>query len=136
MELSFVKEGWTPNYVKLKQSNVAESFLTYVEGFIRPLKRNGVFFVRFDFGDKQLEIPCSQLEGILYELKQNECNHDSKLLIPYTELADFFGFFNLIEQTKHGYLMVDDAVKKMGDASLATLLGHILVEKHSPLNRG
>ena len=132
MEFSFMKEGWTPNYVKLKDSAVADSFLTYVEKCIQPFKKGNTMFVLFDFGEKKFEMPCVQLEELLYELKKNEGNYDSSLMIPYNELADFFGYFNLVEQTKKGYLMVEDYIKKTGDASLATILGHILVEKHFP----
>lgn len=133
MKFSFMEEGWTPNYVKLTENPVADSFLSYVESWIQPFKKENTLFVMFNFGERKLEIPCIQLEELLYELKRNEGNSESSLAIPYKEIADFFGYFNLIEQTKMGYLMVEDYIKKTGDASLATILGHILVEKHFPV---
>lgn len=134
MDFAFTKDGWTPNYVRLKDNPVSDSFLGYVEKCIRPFKREGKVFILFDFGEKKCEMPCAQLEELLYDLKENESNHESNLKIPFREIVDFFGYFNLIEKTKQGYLMVDDDIKKTGDASLATILGHILVEKQFLVN--
>jgi hypothetical protein len=135
MNFSFVEEGWTPNYVALKDSYktpLGDMFLTYVENFIQLTKQENKIMITFDFGDKKIELPCVDVEELLYSLKQNEGNYDSDVLVIPKELVDFFGYFNLIEKTKQGYLMVEDYIKKTGNASLATLLGHILVEKHFP----
>lgn len=140
MNLSFMDDRWTPNYVtyqdrfapKNSTQSISDFFLYYVEEFVKAFKEENIVYISFDFGEKQVKLPCAEVESMLYELKQNEGNPDSEAKVFPKELVDFFRYFNLIEKTKKGYLMVEDYIKKSGNASLATVLGHILVEKHFP----
>jgi hypothetical protein len=141
MKLSFMEEGWTPNYVTFKEAylkeheSLGDMFLFYVEEFVKALKKENMVYISFDFGERKLELPCMEVEELLYDLKRNEGNPESDVNVIPKELADFFGYFNLIERTKKGYLMVEDYINKSGNASLATVLGHILIEKHFPANQ-
>lgn len=141
MEYSFIKEGWIPNYVSFKENylqrcgNVEDMFLTYLERFVKPFKKENTIYFLFDFGDKSIEVASKRLENLLYELKDTEGNRNSEIEVIPTELAEFLSYFNLIEKTKKGYFMIEDSVAKLGDASLASLLGHVLIEKHFPVKK-
>lgn len=133
MEFSFTNEKWIPNYVEfLQKYNTGDMFLSYLEEFVKPFKRDGIIYFLFNFGEKTIEVSSKGLENLLYELKENEGNLESEINVIPKELADFLGYFNLIDKTKKGFVMIEESIKKIGDASLATLLGHVLIEKHFP----
>jgi hypothetical protein len=131
-----LQTDWTPNYLNFEKTVIEKKgyddsdwFLDYLEQYVKVEKRDGAIYVIFDFGKKKAEMLYQDLENILYGLKNSCVYGENKIKIENQDVVDFLLYFHLIEQTPNGIIMVDEKICKRGNASLATLLGHILVEK-------
>jgi hypothetical protein len=131
-----LQTDWTPNYLHFEKEVLEKKgyddsdwFLDYLEQYVKVEKKDETIYVIFDFGAKKVKMLCQELEDILYGLKENCVYGENKVEIRNHDLLDFFLYFHLIEQTPNGIIMVDEQIHKRGNASLATLFGHILVEK-------